>query len=245
MPAGGAHAEDGASLRDGISRALRRPWKMGEASRLSLDAFAERYASSRGLGYDAEGATPTNTWLLSSLRASKSHSLMRGALAGGASGLLFYGEHAAHTSRGYLMEGRTVAVYELTNAGDLGGGLACVPRYGPLLGGHVKRVSAVPDGLAPVMVGDASFQERYEVGAAGTLDPESARLLFTPDFVEWMNSLAVDGSADEYTRFEILGGALCVYAMASLKTSQLLDAFCANAARIASQVERTLSVESD
>ena len=49
MPPAGPEAEDGARLSEGIGRALRRPWTLGRASRLSLDAFAERYASSRGL----------------------------------------------------------------------------------------------------------------------------------------------------------------------------------------------------
>ena len=167
---------------------------------------------------------------------------MRGALAGGPTGLLFYGEHAAHTSRGYIMEGRTVALYEASGAGELGQGLACVPRYPPLLGGRVKLGSAVPGDLtAATAIGDASFQERYAVGAAGTLDPEPVRRLFSPDFVAWLNEIALDTKADDLTRFEILGEALCVYIASSLKTAQLVDTFCASAAHIASQVERAVT----
>jgi hypothetical protein len=227
---------DSASLGEGLARAIRRPWKLGDASRLSIDAFAERFARGRGLTYEARGDTPQTTWLLGRMVPSKSHSFMRGPLAGGADGCLFYAERALHSSRGNLMEGWTVACYEIPGAGDLGQGLACVPRYPPVLGGKVAVTSAVPSGLTPVTTGDESFRERYEVGTVSAPDPEQLRLLFAPDFVAWMTSLATDKKADDVTWFELCGGTLCVANRSKLKTAQGLDAFCAAAARIAAQV---------
>jgi hypothetical protein len=105
----------------------------------------------------------------------------------------------------------------------------------------VPLTSAVPSGLTTLTVGDARFQDRYEVGTVSEPDPEQLRLLFSSDFVAWMNALAVDTKADDVTRFELRAGGLCVCAKAKLKTSESLDEFSARAARIASQVERAVA----
>ena len=49
--------DDHARLSDGLAGALRRPWKLTDATRMSVDAFAERYAQSRGLSYEITADT--------------------------------------------------------------------------------------------------------------------------------------------------------------------------------------------
>jgi hypothetical protein len=57
---------DRARVGQGLGRALRRPWKLTQAARLSIDAFAERYAQRRGLGAGCterlRGPTADSPW---------------------------------------------------------------------------------------------------------------------------------------------------------------------------------------
>jgi len=81
-------ATDRARVGDGLRRAIVRPWQLTRAQRWSIEAFAERYAQARGLAHQVTAEMPRGTWFLSSLQASRSHSFMRGRLAGGPDGLL-------------------------------------------------------------------------------------------------------------------------------------------------------------
>ncbi len=107
----------------------------------------------------------------------------------------------------------------------------------------MPRTSAMSSELTPVVLGDASFQERYEVGTVSAVDPDLVRPLFSSEFVAWMNSLAMGEKAEDVTRFELRAGTLCVSNRSKLKTAQQLDAFCGKAARIASQVERATAFD--
>jgi hypothetical protein len=229
---------DRARLGQGLGRALRRPWKLTQAARLSIDAFAERYAQSRGLGYEATGEMPRDTWFLAAAWAPKSHSFLRGRLAGGADGVAFYAERLLHTSRGSMSEGWTAARYEIPAARDLAEGIACVPRQGPLWGGRLWLASALPGELTAVAVGDPGFDGTYEVGVVSDGDQASLRALFTGDFISWMGGLPFGKLGNDATRFEVRAGVLCVYAKGKRGTTQALDEFCARAARIAAQVQR-------
>jgi hypothetical protein len=139
--------DDHARLSDGFKGALRRPWKLTDAMRMSVDAFAERYAQSRGLTYEITADTPRDTWFLGVVWAKRSHSFMCGRLVGGADGLLLYPEKLVRGGRAAVREGWTAARYEIPAAHDLAQGIACVPRQGPIWGGRVKLVSALPRGL--------------------------------------------------------------------------------------------------
>jgi hypothetical protein len=94
--------QDQASLRDGLSRALRRPWQLTDLARMSVDAFAERYARDRHLTHELTGTTPDGPWFLGSIYPKRSHSFMRGPLAGGPQGLLWYAEKVLSAGRGRL-----------------------------------------------------------------------------------------------------------------------------------------------
>ena len=134
--------DDHARLGDGFKGALRHPWKLTDAARMGVDAFAERYAQSRGLTYEITAETPRDTWFLGAVWARRSHSFMRGRLAGGAGGLLFYPEKLVRGGRAAVREGWTAARYEIPAAREFAQGIACVPRLGPIWGGRVKLVSA-------------------------------------------------------------------------------------------------------
>ena len=166
---------------------------------------------------------------------------MRGRLAGGADGLLLYPEKLVRGGRAAVREGWTAARYEIPAAHDLAQGIACVPRQGPIWGGRVKLVSALPRGLTAVAVGDAGFDGTYEVGVGGERDRAAVQALFTADFTAWMCELPFGKLGEQSTRFELRAGALCVYTKGTLRTAQTLDAFCGRAARIAAQVQRAVT----
>jgi hypothetical protein len=236
---GGMTGEDQASLRDGLSRALRHPWQLTDMVRMSVDAFAERYARDRQLTYQLTGTTPGGPWFLASIYPKRSHSFMRGPLAGGPQGLLWYAEKVLSAGRGRARQSWTVACYDLAEVGGSAAGIACVPRQNPLWGGRLKLVSILPRDLTSVAAGDARFDRGYEVGIVGNSDRASMAALFTADFTAWMCELPFGKLGADSTRFEIRAGILCVYTRGAQRTTQALDAFCQRAARIAVQVQRT------
>jgi len=233
--------DDHARRSEGLKRALRRPWKLTDAARMSADAFAERYAHSRGLSYEITAGTPRGTWFLGAVWAKRSHSFLRGRLAGGADGLLFYPEKLVGGGRVAVREGWTAACYEIPAARELAQGIACVPRLGPIWGGRVKLVSAIPPGLAVTTTGDTGFDGTYEVGVASDHDRAGVSALFDADFTAWMRGLPFGKLGEQSTRIELCAGVLCVYTKGMLTTAEELDAFCQRAARIAAEVQRAVA----
>ncbi len=235
----GGRGQDQARLGEGLSQALRHPWKLTDAMRMSVDAFAERYALSRQLTYELTGETPGDLWFLTTIYPKRSHSFMRGRLGGGAQGLLWYAEKVLRSGRGTSRESWTVARYDIPSATRLAAGIACVPRQNPLRGGRLKLVSVLPRGLISVTVGDAQFDQTYEIGIVSDRDRPGVQALFTADFTAWMCELPVGKLGADATRFEMHADALCVYTKGAQRTTQTLDAFCQRAARIAAQIQRT------
>jgi hypothetical protein len=94
---------------------------------------------------------------------AESHSFLRGTLGGGAAGVLFHGERAVQVKRGEVMEGWTVALYELPEAARLAYGIACLFRPGAVLGGRLQLPVVVPRGLTEVPLGDSTLDERFLV----------------------------------------------------------------------------------
>jgi hypothetical protein len=226
---------DHARFLEGLGRAVRTPWRLNEATRLSLDSLAQRYAAQRGLVHQPVGETPPRTWFLETVVPAKSHSFMRGALGGGAEGVLFYAERTVPVKRGHVMEGWTVALYEVPAAATLAYGFACL--FQPGVPRRVRRPAEVvaPPGLIEVSLGDATLHDRYLV-AVREDDQDAVARLFTPEFIAWIAALPWQGTGAEVTRFELRNGRLCVYARPKARTTAALDAFSGRAARIAAQI---------
>jgi hypothetical protein len=225
---------DRARFLEGLGRALRRPWRLNEATRLSLDSLAQRYAAGRGLGHHPGGETPPATWFLETVAPAKSHSFLRGALGGGVEGVLFYAERAIPVKRGQLMEGWTVALYDVPQAPTLGYGIACLFRPGAGKGGRRPLPVEAPRGLIPVAL-DATLDERFLVAVAEDGREALARL-FTAEFIAWLNRLPWQPTGAEVTRFELRSGRLCVYTKRKARTAAALDTFGARAGLIAARV---------
>jgi hypothetical protein len=225
---------DRARLIEGLGRALHRPWRLNEATRLSLDSLAQRYAAERGLDHRPAGETPPATWFLETVQPAKSHSFLRGALGGGVEGVLFYAERAIPVKRGQLMDGWTVALYQVPQAATLAYGIACLFR--PRAGSGSRRPLAVeaPRGLTEVAL-DATLDERFLVAVTDD-DRQPIARLFTPAFIAWLNGLPWQATGAQVTRFELRGGRLCVYAKPKARTAAALDVFGGRAALIAARV---------
>jgi hypothetical protein len=225
---------DRARFLQGLGRALRRPWRLNEATRLSLDSLAQRYAAERGLGHQPAGETPPATWFLETVVPAKSHSFLHGALGGGVEGVLFYAERALPVKRGQLMEGWTVALYQVPQAATLGYGIACLFRPGAGSGGRRPLAVEAPRGLTEVAL-DAMLDERFLVAVTND-DREPLARLFTAEFIAWLDGLPWQVTGAGVTRFELRGGRLCVYTKPKARTAAALDAFGERAAVIAARV---------
>jgi hypothetical protein len=225
---------DRAHFLQGFGRALRRPWRLNEATRLALDALAQRYAAERGLGHQPAGETPPATWFLETVVPAKSHSFLRGALGGGVEGVLFYAERAIPVKRGQLMEGWTVALYQVPQAAMLAYGIACLFRPGVAWRGRRPLALEAPPRLTEVPL-DARLDERFLVAVADD-DREALARLFTAEFIEWLDGLPWQPTGAEVTRFELRNGLLCVYTKPKARTAAALDAFAGRAAQIAARV---------
>lgn len=228
-------SRDRARLTEGLARAARRPWRLDQSRRWSIDAFARRYAQARGLHYEEWRDTPGGALWLAGLEATRSHSFISGALGGGPEGLMFFAERVVD-ARKNLYQGWTVARYALPAARRLTDGLSCVPRLTPAWRGRVHLGSVLPDELTPVRVGDARFDERHEVGLAYTGDEEIFPDLFSSGFSEWLDALPFGRHGEAMLRFELRRDVLCVWLREKQHTEAALDAFCANAARVAAHV---------
>jgi hypothetical protein len=226
---------DRARFTQGLARALRRPWRLNQATRLSIDSFAQRYGAARGLSYEPLGETPPAAWFLETLLPARSHSFLRGMLGGGPTGVLFYGERAVRVKRGEVMEGWTVALYRLSDAARLAYGIACLFRPGPLLRGRLQLPVAVPRGLTENPLGDTTLDERFLVAVTDGDQPAVDRL-FTPAFIAWIGELPWQRTGHGVTRFELRNGVLCVYVKRKVRTAAALDAFSERAAHIAARI---------
>jgi hypothetical protein len=227
--------QDSARFLEGLGRALHTPWRLNEATRLSLDSLAQRYAAQRGLTHQPVGETPPRTWFLETVTPAKSHSFMRGALGGGTEGVLFYAERAVPVKRGHVMEGWTVALYDVPAAATLAYGIVCLFRPGVARGGRRPLEVTAPRGLIEVSAGDATLHDRYLV-AVREDEQDAVAGLFTPEFIAWITALPWQGTGVEVMRFELRNGVLCVYARPKARTAVALDAFCGRAAQIAANI---------
>ncbi len=226
---------DGARIAHGLSRALRHPWKLNQANRWAIDAFAARYAADHGLAYSEEGETPGGSLLLAAAESARSHSFMRGPLGGGPDGLLLYAERLADTRKN-IHTGWTVARYALPEARELTAGLACVPRLTPAWGGRVVLGSALPDQLTPTTTGDRAFDDRHEVGIEHEDDQAAVVALFDEEFSRWLSELPFGRHGEGALRFELRRDVLSVWLREKQRTTETLDAFCAHARHVCEHV---------
>jgi hypothetical protein len=202
--------------------------------------FAQRYAASRELAYQATG-TPVaawrapGPWFLSSVDQRRSFGLVRGRLGGGPGGELWLTEGQPRRL-GRSRRQWTVARYEILQA-RRAGAIACMARQWPS-----RRDRALPRGLTPVPAGDARFDELYAVGVAGGEAVYGgltwAERLFSGSFTAWLAEQPYGEHGADAVSFQSQGGLVCAFAPGWRATPEALDDFITRAAYIAAAIEQ-------
>jgi hypothetical protein len=222
---------DRANVVDGLRRGLRAPWKLGAPRRLGVFAFAERYAAERGLELLPDAPKPAGTWFLEQA-IFKANTVMRGRLDADTFGLLFYGEHALHTSRGNLREDWTLAVVDVPATVQPIDDFVCRARLN-LMFGHHQPHEQIPDGLTEIPSGDARVDALFVLAVASPERADRIQSLFGEPFASWLAALPRDKTGDRSLRFELRDHRICVCRKGLLDDSAALDAHCRATARIA------------
>jgi hypothetical protein len=225
----------------------------------AVAGFAQRYAGSRGLIYQAAVSRkgdpaehhryplaagsmgPTwqapGPWFLSSVDARRSFGRVWGSLGGGPAGELWFTEGQPRRL-GRSRRRWTVARYEILQA-RRAGGIACMARQWPS-----RRDRALPRGLTPVPTGDARFDELYTVAVAGgeMLRPADGGLtwaerLFRGSFTAWMAAQPYGEHGADAVSFQAQDGLVGVFTPAWRATPETLDDFVTRASGIAAAIE--------
>jgi hypothetical protein len=207
---------------------------------LAVEAFARRYAADHGLAYAETGTMPGGSSFLASADPARSHSFMRGPIAGGPEGLLLFTERVVDARRG-IFQGWTATRIAVPTAREVVDGLACVPRLTPAWGGRVQLGSVLPEDLTPAAVDEGELDARYEVGVAGQRDRPALDALFSAEFIAWLQEMPFGRHGEASIRFELRRDVLCVYVREKQDTTGELDAFCERAAHIARHIEARLA----
>src|SRR5947209_12694725 len=183
-------SEDRASLAEGLRLAVGRSGRLGHARRLSVDAFAERYAAEHGLDFAPTGELAQTTRFTGAVITDSAHGFIRGPIGGGPDGALLYCERAPLIRHGSIIEGWTAALYGMDRLEQLAAELECRWRPPPRFGRGEGELPP-PEGLREVQVGDEEFQLRYSVAVGGPRGESAAERLFTPEFVRWLTEQPV------------------------------------------------------
>jgi hypothetical protein len=201
--------------------------------------FAQRYAASRELAYQAAGPLASawrapGPWFLSSVDQRKSFGLVRGELGGGPAGELWFTEGQPRRL-GRSRRQWTVARYEILPA-RRAGSVACMARQWPS-----RRDRALPRGLTLAPTGDASFDELYAVGMADGEPVHGgltwAERIFRGSFTAWMTARPYGEDVAGAVSFQSQSGLVCVFAPGWRGSAEALDGFCARASFIAAAIE--------
>ena len=152
-------------------------------------------------------------------------------------GRLFFAERPRAAGRGRVMDGWTVALYELPEARQLAYGLVCLWRPGRGVGrqGPAQQPAAAGADRAARGRSACLTSATGSRSAAKRIAP-AVDALFSPEFVSWMIELPWEKTGGTVTRFELRNGTLCVYVREKLRTAETLDAFAGRAAHIAARV---------
>jgi hypothetical protein len=226
---GPGFVEDRPRLLEGLPQVLRNPFRRRGALRQGTSAFAERYAEARGLDLGAEGESPHGTWTLDQVLPQRSHSFLRGALAYGVNGTMFFSEIAVMTPRGRLWEPYTLATTQVGTDDRLASGIVCTERYAA-----GRTPAALPTGFAEVSIGEAQTNARHVVAVADPAATAAARALFADGFAAWW---ARDWPEKASPRFELRGQTLCVYRRRTLTTAAELDDLRARTALLTKRLQ--------
>jgi hypothetical protein len=230
---GPGFVEDQPRFLEGLPQVLRHAFRRRGALRQGTSGFAERYAEARGLELRAEGEAPRGTWTLDQVLPQRSHSFLRGALAYGVNGTIFFSEIAMMTPRGRLWEGYTLATTQVGTDDRLATGIVCTERYGA-----GRTPAALPTGFVEVSIGDDQTDARHVVAVADSTAAAAASALFADGFAAWW---ARDWPEKEGPRFELRGQTLCVYRRRTLTTADELDALRARTALLTKRLQAYLT----
>ena len=204
----------------------------GRARRAESTAMAQ-YAGSRRLTYSPSGQLPGATPLLSAGTRRETQDVMAGLLPGGLQGTLAHYTYYVRRSSGQGQSTTTPYPYTVV--------LVQIPEttafVRKLLCHDERRIGGVNifgldfSGDEKLVLESAALNERYSIRTAAGQDQAWMRELFTPKFIDWLATQAMD----EFS-FELVDGLLCVSVGKRLDRSDQLDWLCGAATYVAGRI---------
>lgn len=196
-----------------------------------MTSAIEAFAASSRLGFDAAGEVRSATPALYRGNSGRASGLVEGRLAPGLSGQLFElpGEEGAGRSTAILTRLPETIAYAST--------IACHDRRE--LGG-AKPAKYPTETWEEVRLESIAFEERFRLLVLAGQDHGWIHELFSPSLIDWLVADAPEGLC-----FELNEGWLCVLLPGEPVGVEAVEAFCGDAAALASRIRTEALEEGD
>jgi hypothetical protein len=200
----------------------------------SEDAFFQVYGQQHGMTVYERSRLPEATPLLRKGDDRYAERSLEGPLGDGVDGLLalYTYEEKSTDSEGNTQTNYyryTVGLAQVPECAGFVPELYCQRKFG--LRALEKFEDVFRGSKERVKLESEVLDERYEIFAGKTQDPNSLRQLFSPTFIVWLTD-----SAPEKFAFELVGGTLCCYVSGHKKKAEELDEIRAASTAVATRL---------
>jgi hypothetical protein len=200
----------------------------------SEDAFFQAYGQQHGMAVYERSRLPEATPLLRKGDDRYAERSLEGPLGDGVDGLLalYTYEEKSTDSEGNTQTNYyryTVGLAQVPECAGFVPELYCQRKFG--LRALEKFEDVFRGSKERVKLESEVLDERYEIFAGKTQDPNSLRQLFSPTFIVWLTD-----SAPEKFAFELVGGTLCCYVSGHKKKAAELDTIRAASTAVATRL---------
>jgi hypothetical protein len=206
----------------------------GIADSRAEDAFFQVYAAQHGLELGARAPLPPTTPLLRKGDDRYAERTLSGPFAAGIEGILalYTYEEETTDSKGNRQTNYyryTVGLVPVPESVELVPELYCQRKFG------LQALEGLEDAFRTkkerVKLESEVLDDKYEIFAGKSQDPNWLRQLFAPTFIVWLTDSAPDKFA-----FELVEGTLCCYVSGHKKTAAELEEISAASAAVATRL---------